>query len=783
LRRIGDFIRNIWAVPDELLVADVWRFAILVSAAATCFALVLLGRAGSRGWRFALVAASALTGVSVLLRPASLEAVALTTGVLVIAAAAVMRAQGPPSVTHISGPAALVLLAGAAATFHVVWFSSASQRAVVLEEMRRRPADPWPRGTGHAMLSWFGAPIAQRGWLEAGGGFSPELRTFGISIWVTDRAGKLIASSDSIALADTRHVFRSGSGGAPGIEASTPFYTATWTVQENRRYLLELAAAANSEAGLELVIRSVGPAGGPVREITIDDGVLKLDSGWAIFLPDGASPICLGDESAVSIQSPCPQRIRAASSGGWTFARIRIGAEPARFEIAGPKTEPRPESAFPKSVISLKGFPTSFTNRMEAQANTLLTGIVDGETRPGDPVNYPLSWQRDGAYMLVALARAGYAPQARAVSEKFASEDFFGGFGSEADAPGLSIWALGEVASALRDPEFDEEIWEHVLRKAGLIEAMLRADAELRVPYTGPIVPRRRGSSDLDLVALPAADELIRGRMDWQWPIFYVNAVSYLGLVEAAAIADRLHRRQDAVKWRAIAELLRGAYRRRMTELSLQDPEITNPRTAISGLWPADIAEPGRFGAIMKRRWSLTRSADGVFLERPLWTYFSFAEAHQWLRLGKIDPVLQTLNWFDTKDEVPGLQVYWEGEGEENSFGGWRNVRGNLEPQGVTPHFWTSAEALLLSIEMLAYVDKDRSRLMIGGGLPAEWLQRPVEVRNAGTSLGAVSWLWNGRNCLTVDAPAASSIILGAGFPNDTRVVRSPELCPSQPRR
>jgi hypothetical protein len=628
------------------------------------------------------------------------------------------------------------------------------------------------------MLSWYGAPVEQRGWMEAGGSFSPELGTFGMSVWVTDRSGKLIASSDTIALADTRHVYRRLPGGAPAIEAGTPFYTATWQVLENRRYLLKLAAKPKSRAGLDLVIRSVGPAGGPVREIVIDDGVLKLDSGWTITLPKGTAPICLGDEGKVSVRSPCPEQNRVSSFGGWAFARIRIDSEPALFEIAGPKAEPRPEIALPNSDMSLDGFPPAFTNRIEAQANTLLSGIVGDEAHPGDPVNYPLSWQRDGAYVIVALARAGYATEARSISMKFAREDFFGGFGSEADAPGLSIWALSEVAAALRDRGFDEEIWKHVRRKAGLIEAMLTADTEIRAPYTGPIVPRGRGRNDLDLVALPASDQLIRGRMDWHWPIFFVNAVSYLGLVEAAEIAARLEHRKDAAKWRATAKALRGAYRKRMAELLPQDPEVTNPRTSISGLWPADVAERERFGAILESRWASTRDMHGAFIERPKWTYFSFAEAHQWLRLGSIDPVIQTLDWFDSQDLIPGLQVYWEGDGEENSFGGWREVRGNLAPQGVTPHFWTSAEALLLSIEMLAYVDDNRNRITIGGGLPAEWLKRPLSARNVGTSLGAVSWKWNGRSCVAVDTSSESSVVLGPSFPSGTQIVRSPELCP-----
>jgi hypothetical protein len=215
-----------------------------------------------------------------------------------------------------------------------------------------------------------------------------------------------------------------------------------------------------------------------------------------------------------------------------------------------------------------------------------------------------------------------------------------------------------------------------------------------------------------------------------------------------------------------------------MASLSVDAPDMANPRTAISGLWPADIADPEQFRALAEHRWSSSRLSNGAFAERPLWTYFALAEAHQRLRLGEVDRVLATLDWFDANDTVPGLQVFWEGDDEENSFGGWRDVRGNLAPNGVTPHFWTSAEGLLLSLEMLAYVDQDRSRLTIGGGLPPQWLDRPLSVSEVGTTVGPVSWRWNGRQCVAVDAPAGLSLAMGPSFPDGTVIVRAPAACP-----
>lgn len=773
---LRNLVGTFWATSDELLAADLWRFAVLVSAVLACIAVIILERRSLGIWTAARIVAIGLLALSAVVRPASVEAVILIAAALLIGVASVALPRGSSRVARPLLSVGLISLVIATASFHLTWFGSASQRAVALEEMRRRPADPWPRGAGHAMLSSFAAPVEERGWIEAGGSFSPALRTFGVSIWVTDASGTLITTSDDIALSDTRHTYRRGPGDTPAIEVTTPYYTARWTALGSN-YTLDLRP--NGDARLDLMFRSVGPAGGPLRSIIARPGRLELDSGWTVTLPEGAAAICLGDERSVQLLGPCPEHATASSAEGWAFARVGIGGGASHFEISRPGVEVAPPAVVPDpSGFALEGFPPAFSNRLAAQATTLLDGIVGTETRPGDPVNYPLSWQRDGAYMLVALARAGYAEQARGASEEFATKDFFGGFGSEADAPGLSLWALSEVSAALRDPAFDARIWQHIERKAALIEAMLATDGELRLPYSGPIVPHGRGRADLDLVATPADGGLIMGRMDWQWPVFFVNAVSYLGLVEAGVLAERLGHGEAATRWSNLAQALRSAYRARMSSLPVDAPEMANPRTAISGLWPADIADPEQFRALAEQRWSSSRLSEGSFAERPLWTYFALAEAHQWLRLGEVDRVLATLDWFDANDTVPGLQVFWEGNGEENSFGGWRDVRGNLAPNGVTPHFWTSAEGLLLSLEMLAYVDQDRSRLTIGGGLPPQWLDRPLSVRDVGTTVGPVSWQWNGRQCVAVDAPAGLSLTTGPNFPDGTVIVTPPAACP-----
>lgn len=128
--------------------------------------------------------------------------------------------------------------------------------------------------------------------------------------------------------------------------------------------------------------------------------------------------------------------------------------------------------------------------------------------------------------------------------------------------------------------------------------------------------------------------------------------------------------------------------------------------------------------------------------ERPLWTYFTAAEAHQWLFLERPDRTWETLHYFFDQQCAPGLYTYWEGEGEENTFKQWENYRGWLQPRHVTPHYWTASEMLHLQLDMLVYVDESKPEfeLVIGGGIPASWLKEPISVKDYRTKAGVVSW-------------------------------------------
>ena len=620
----------------------------------------------------------------------------------------------------------------------VLGASSYAQSTTPRDEVRRmmgeQPDVSWPRGLGHVVLAWPGSRLEQKGYHEPGGSFSPSPGSFGIQIAVRDGQGQIVGTSDSIDMTKLQQTWLL-SEGQPAVETTTEFYRTRWRAAEPGKFSLALTPKTKGGNRIIVVVRSVGPAGGPIRSLRHKGYSLSVNERWEITVPQNTEGI----------------QVLASAEDDWNGAEISVPPT-GEWKMTISDSHPAPPSPIPAGPLAIStNLPdTRFNAALTAQVFHLKAGLTGDETRPGEPVNYPLTWLRDGTYTLTALATAGELETARVLARLFAERDFFGGFGPEADAPGLALSALEEVALRLRDPKFDQFLWPHVVRKAGFILAMREAKAPIRGIAFGPIVPGRLTDPNLTLICDAARDGLIIGRMDHHRPLLFVNAVSYRGLLSAAEVADRLADPVRAKRWRSAAAELRAAWWKTFGV----DKERKNERTAISGLWPTWIAadDPARY-----------REAVPVGMgPKPLWTYFDVARAHQWLYLNQPQETWNILNWFLDHQASPGLYSWWEGEGEENSFGLWPNIRGWINPIHVTPHYWTAAEMLSLQLDMLAYVDlsKDQPELVIGAGVPKEWVKKTMEVRGVVTRLGKVDWTWRaGKTSVLVDGKPAKARI------------------------
>jgi hypothetical protein len=700
---------------------------------------------------------------------------------LVILAALGTQTPARPLVLLLAG--GLVVVAAAnnysqftkAASFYR---SNESPRHLVKSQMRVRPHDPWPRGVGHVILSRPGDREEEKSYHEPGGSFSPAVNTFGVSVWTLGMDGAVTSGSEMVPPQEVRQRFVwTKPEGIPSIATDTPFCRMIWSVDGGGRWTLRLKQIEGNTSQLMVVIRSVGPAGGPIRHLRWDSTKLLINNRWSVTVTPAPSNIYLGEEGGKNWISDKALVSEWTGESGWGNARIELSkANEWIVTIKDPQWSPTYQrlDAMAPSTLKIDLPDKRFVASLDSQLAHLLMGLVDRQPRPGDPMNYPLAWQRDGAYVVAALARAGRVQVAKELSVYLAENDFFGGFGTEADAPGLGIWALEEVAVRLNQPEYDRWIWPHVQRKVRLLQEMIATNKPLYKPFVGPVVPivgkNNKYKRGLNLLCKPSSEGLIIGKMDWHFPVLYVNAVSYRGLRDAADIAERLNHRAEAEGWRAEASMLKKAW-----ENGYKPPESRNDRTPICGLWPTWVGSSiaATYQKDLEKRWEFLRNDQGEFRETPFWTYFALAESHQWLFLGRPDRVWTTLEWFWNHQASPGLFTWWEGKGDYNTFYRWEQVRGWVNPPYVTPHYWTAAEMAMLQLDMLAYFDESASEptVVIGAGIPRDWLDSPMAVR--GLLLGVVDldWMWDGKEVRVIVKRGKATVRLGSAFPPDTRLI------------
>ena len=688
-----------------------------------------------------LVVAAAL-GTRTRLRPAVLAAAALLLPLLAVSNARQLRGARDYYVTH------------------------GSPRHLVTSQMRLRPEDPWPRGEGHTLLAFPDSAGEDKAYHEPGGSFSPAVGSFGVSLWVLDQDGSLRTTSDTIPLGDLQQSIVPGAEGLPpGVRTRTPFYDATWSIDANRRRVLRLRDKTGPDAQLALMVRSVGPAGDAVERLRWAGGALRIGDRWTFEVNATPARVEMGSELDPGWLRGGDGATRADEESGWAYFRFVLDKSGrgivATIDDHGPSGRAG-ETPYPSSTLHVDVPDATFLGSLDAQVGQLLMGLVEGKTRPGDPTNYPLTWLRDSAHVVTALARAGHLDRAIALTDELVQADFFGGFGAEADGPGAALWAIEEVAARANSPELDRRLWPHVERKAALILEMIEAEGPLHKAYAGPIVPAQLRRKDLTLVCDAARDGLIVGRMDNHWPQLYVNATAYRGLLDAASIAERVGSLGQCDRWRRAAANLKTAWERAFLELPDE-----NPRTYAAALWPYEIGTGVELPMLARlaERWRTQRLVDGSFRQQPLWPYFDFAEAHQWLFVGRPERAWQTLDWFLDNQASPGLFTWGEGRGEENSFGLWERVRGWVEPPHVTPHYWAAAEALNLALDMLVYARPEAPAIVVGAGVPEEWLEDRIEVRGLPTRNGVVDWRWqNDRLHVSVLSLGRPPVEVGEAF-------------------
>jgi len=513
-----------------------------------------------------------------------------------------------------------------------------------------------------------------------------------------------------------------------------------------------------------------------VTVLDSDGTQVGINHRWAVKATPTPDAITLGDENTsdwMIAQSPAKSW---NGETGWGYARMKFAAP-----SAGPDGEVRVVVSDIQPPVDSRNYYTHLPKRarlalpeprlqtsMDAQTAHLMMSLVEDETRPGDPTFFYRAWHRQGSYITAALTRAGDPHVSRVLSQFLASHDFAGGSGPEADAPGLAIWALTESASYIADPVHDQWLWPHILRKAQRIEGMLTARAPLVEPYwiPSPHDFNHGRQTRTALLAQPAQDGLIVGRVGEDWPLFYVNAVSYRGLLAAAEFAERLGKRQPAARWRQHARELEESWQRQFPNGS--PDSVTIPVSLRSLAGSASRRHP---------------------LGQPITTYrppavsptaaTQLTQAHRALRFGRPEAVWTVLHQLWSHQASPGLYT-WDAPRptQDEVADGWQYARGWHNETAVSPDYETAALLLLLQQDMLAYLDEAAAEptVVVGAGIIPAWLSQPMAVSSLALPGGSITWQWDGQKMRVTLRGPSRKIQLGSAFPPGTElsVVQKP---------
>lgn len=380
--------------------------------------------------------------------------------------------------------------------------AAAGERQVVLDAMEARPSGIWPRGYGHVLLGIPGSPEDEKAYLEPGGSFSPGFGTFGIQLLAENADGEVEVASDFVPLAEMKQSWAWPlTATVPGVRTETQDYSALWSMPDGRHWRLDMSSRRHPH--VVVAIRSLGPAGGPVTNAVWDGRAIRINDRWNLVAADTPHEIRIGYQNPTNLAAGeiissqfglGPRIIRSTSpstgldqTNCWGRIVLVFGRE-TTLVIEDRKPSASNPLAWRGTLpgVTVETPDDRFADCLKAQVAHMLMGLVGTNSRPVDPNHHPVGRMHESAAIAVALARAGQIAVGQQLCGTLAQEDFLDETGAEAEGPGLSLWAILEVAAIARNKAFDQWFLPHVDRQVRVIEGLLQATETVRSPWTGP---------------------------------------------------------------------------------------------------------------------------------------------------------------------------------------------------------------------------------------------------------------------------------------------------------
>lgn len=652
----------------------------------------------------------------------------------------------------------------------------------------RSPLDPV--GKIHIPIGIADTLDSLKTFVEAEGCFSPGFATYGIYFWVYEPG--VPQSAETAAAADSRRLFAPTMPGVkcdrgltdegyliPWIECTGPVRMRIELCHVLRerpagpvhvvgaRVQLAVVPDHKKEKHVQLyaVLRPLGPAGGPVRRLSVsDDGRALLVDGRAALVAlqpaSGAGVMAEDDVGSLAAKGLLPAErdvrsdagncsgalrfdIQLPADGSWRRLDFICPVLPGRraaghrwdgvskwaqLDLAEPNPaeggvpQPDPGLAYYQALKVEDLFRAATTyweqlagrvklelpDRRWTQCWRAIVGHAALCLNEGAPdvavINYNV-FNRDGVYVANILQKANRPDLAAAAIDYFLRHPFNGRVEVEADNPGQVLWIMGEHWRFTGDRQWLERVYPASAKLAAMIRYYRTTPGPHWVKADslefGDALPPDRPD---DPPAL-RRQVLRPGSCDGHHPE-YTEAFDIAGLRAAALLASAVGKPQEAAQWEKLATELLARYDERFGK------QLPRGYGSYCVLWPCRLYPLSQGKAFEQFRNIGAQKPNG-------WRYFPLATAHQGLLAGNRAAGCQTIAAHLDHPQMYGWYAF--DEGGPSGPGGWRFARTTWNPGVAMPHGWACAEMFLLLRDCLAFEDHDQ--LILLAGVPEAWLR------------------------------------------------------------
>lgn len=630
------------------------------------------------------------------------------------------------------------------------------------------PAGLDPRATFHIPIGIPNTVDALKTFVEAEGCFSPGFATYGVYCWVRDAAGRLHAPTQpdspgthGLAAGGLLIPWASWQAGPVTVRSEVcQVLMSPASGQEQQIVALRVELGNSTDqlrrVSLFLALRPLGPAGWPIKSMSIDAHDALLVEGHTALVADRpaqAIGVAAHDTvGAAAATGTVPDAAAATSpdgdcSGAMRFDldvpahdRVAVGAfcpvlagrravghrwrpggkdnfrETAVFNPdTGGTLQPDPGPAYCRRLRSQDLFDEaavywrrltgrvrlSLPDRRWSEAFAAIAGHIAMNLNDDAPdvavINYN-TFNRDGMYNIEVLQQSGlFAWAAQAIDYLYA-HPFNGRPYPEADNPGQILWVTAQHWRYTHDEAWLNRILPNVCQLAALVRYCRTTPTPHWVDMDGLACG--------EAVPAPRRKELQPGRCDG-FNFNYTEAYDIAGLRAAAVLCAAAGKTQEATIWATLAEQLLADYDKKFGS------RLGHGYGSYCVLWPCRLYPLDRGPAHDQFRGVGAQKYGG-------WPYFPPATAHQGLLAGNREAGYGTLAAHLDHPQMQGWYAF--DEGPFSGVGGWEApLRTRWKQTAAMPHGWAIAEVTLLLRDSLAL--EDGERLVLLAGVPEAWFR------------------------------------------------------------